>query len=103
MDHVGVIVPINSDVDEAEQVAEDRGQDGTQTKPGRFVRHMEFQNHDCDDDGEHTITERLQTVLVHRPPSIKPTSKLRLFSQGPEIWLRRRGGYLSGPWGMEPG
>lgn len=35
---------------------------------------MEFQHHDCDDDGEHTITERLQAILVHRLPSIEAIS-----------------------------
>jgi hypothetical protein len=32
------------------------------------VRHLQFQHHDGDDDGEHAIAERLEPACAHVAP-----------------------------------
>jgi hypothetical protein len=60
-----VIVPINADVDEAEHIAEARGQQLRQCLPGRFLGNLEFKHHDRDQDGQHPIAEGLQPGFAH--------------------------------------
>jgi hypothetical protein len=64
-EEVMVIVPVNADVDEAEDIAhEDRPQRDKRLKIG-FVRDFEFQHHDGDGDGDDAVAECFASVLTH--------------------------------------
>src|SRR5262245_20961381 len=63
--HVVMIIPINAEVDEAEHVAEKRRHDFDQGTQLRNMRRAELQHHDRDQDGDHAVAERLETLFVH--------------------------------------
>ena len=54
---VMVVVPVDPDVDEAQEVAHEQGDERLQVREVRAVRHLQFEHHDGDDDGEHAIAE----------------------------------------------
>jgi len=62
---VMVVVPVNADVDEAQHVAQEHWPQRQQVGQLFAVRHFDLQHHDGDDDGEHTIAEGFESVLVH--------------------------------------
>jgi hypothetical protein len=63
LEQVVVVVPVDADIDKAQDVAQENRQQRFDRVPIRAVRHFQFQNHDRDDDGEHAITERFKPVL----------------------------------------
>ena len=68
IDHVHevvVIVPIDAHVNEAEDVAQEHGCKRRQVLPIGAVRHLQFQHHDGDDDGQHPVAEGFQAVRSH--------------------------------------
>ncbi|OIQ80596.1 hypothetical protein GALL_376390 [mine drainage metagenome] len=60
-----MVVPVDTDIDEAEHIAEKHRQQGQQCVEMLAVRHLQFQHHDGDDDGNHAITECLDASLFH--------------------------------------
>src|SRR5919108_5461349 len=65
MKHVVVVIPIDAKVDEAQNVAQEYGDQGHQSLDALAVGHLHLQHHDGDDDGDHAITERFKPILSH--------------------------------------
>src|SRR5918992_1764169 len=65
MKHVVVVIPIDTQVDEAQNVAQEYGDQGHQRLEALAVGHLQLQHHDGDDDGDHAITERFKPILSH--------------------------------------
>jgi hypothetical protein len=66
---VVMIVPVDSDVDEAEHVCEQDWKEWAQGGYVAAVGNVEFQHHDGEDDGEHSIAEGLKAGCRHRDAS----------------------------------
>jgi hypothetical protein len=62
MQHVMMIVPVDADIDEAQHIAQEHREQRPQIGEAGAVRHLHLQHHDGDDDGEHTVAERLQSA-----------------------------------------
>src|SRR6516164_5540833 len=81
MQQVMVVVPVDADINETQDVAEEDRQYGQQVVRAVAVRHFHFQHHDRDDDRDHAVTESLQSSRPHlpslfrgcaaRPPSVR--------------------------------
>jgi hypothetical protein len=67
-----VIVPIDADVDEAQDVTENDRPVAEQRVPARVVRRLEFQHHDRDDHGDHPVGESFESPLFHPAPHNAP-------------------------------
>src|SRR5215211_6122322 len=65
MKHVVVVIPIDTKIDEAQNIAQEYGDQGYKSFNALAVRHLHLQHHDGDDDGYHTITERFKPILSH--------------------------------------
>src|ERR687896_2504399 len=65
MKHVVVVVPIDTKVNEAQNVAQEYGDQWHQRLDALAVGHLHLQHHDGDDDGDHAITERFKPILSH--------------------------------------
>src|SRR5262245_58556543 len=65
MQHVVVVIPIDTKVDEAQNVAQEYGDQWHQRLDALAVGHLHLQHHDGDDDGDHAITERFNPTLSH--------------------------------------
>ena len=66
MKHGMVIVPVNSNANKTEDIAKKDQQQRFQRRQLELVRHLQFQNHYCDDYGKHAVAECFQSVLFHR-------------------------------------
>src|ERR1700682_2923980 len=51
MEHVMVIVPVNSNIDETQDIVEKYGNDGAKGGQVRSMRRLQLEDHDGDDDG----------------------------------------------------
>ena len=71
MQHVMMIVPIDADVNEAENVAQKFWHQGHQRIHGRAVRDLELQHHDGDDDGDDAVAECFESAVAHSSDSVK--------------------------------
>src|SRR5271169_90796 len=60
-----MIVPVNPDIDEAQDVAEENRDHRLQGREICSLRRLQLQHHDRDDDGKHPITERFHAALSH--------------------------------------
>jgi hypothetical protein len=65
-----MVVPVDTHVYEAQQVAEEYRQHRRERRQVRAVRDLHLQHHDCDDDGDHAVAESLKSVLLHREASV---------------------------------
>jgi hypothetical protein len=63
--HVVVIAPVDADEDEAHQVGGDHRGEGTQRLQRGSVRHLQFEDHDGDDDGDDAVAECFQARFSH--------------------------------------
>ena len=60
-----VVVPINADVGEAQNVAQEHRQQRLQRCPVRPLRHFHFQHHNGDDDGDDAVAEGFEAIRFH--------------------------------------
>src|SRR4029450_5102554 len=65
MKHVVVVIPIDTQVDEAQHVAQEDGDHWHQSLEALAVGHLHLQHHDGDEDGDHAITDRFKPILSH--------------------------------------
>src|ERR1700739_614195 len=65
MQQVMMIVPIDADINETQDVAEEDRQYGQQVVRAVTPRYFHFQHHDRDDDRDHAIAESLQSSCPH--------------------------------------
>lgn len=63
---VMMVAPVDSEEDKTESIAEEDRQQGSERSEVRPCRRPKFQNHDGDDDGDDTITERFRAAFGHR-------------------------------------
>lgn len=68
-----VIVPVDTDINEAQDIAQEDRRGGPKGSDRRVGRYSEVQHHDRDDNGEDTVTESFETPFIHR-------SRFRLIS-----------------------
>lgn len=66
MKHMVMIMPIDSDIDEAQHVPEEYWYEFSKCMQISTVRDFEFEYHDGDDDSDDAITKCLEAVFVHR-------------------------------------
>jgi hypothetical protein len=62
---VVMVVPIDTEIDEAQNVAEEHGDQRQQRLDAFAVGHLHLQHHDGDDDGDHAVAESFKPVLWH--------------------------------------
>ena len=60
-----MVVPVDADIEKAQHVVKKHRQQRLQRGQVVAVRHLQFQHHDGDDDGEHAIAEGFESVLGH--------------------------------------
>src|SRR6185369_5779756 len=65
MKHVMMVVPVNTEVDEAQHVAQEHGDQRRQRFDVLAVGHLQLQYHDGDDDGDHAIAKCFKSALSH--------------------------------------
>ncbi len=65
MEHVVMIVPVDADIDEAQDVAEEDRQERPECREVAAERNLHLQDHDGDDDGEDAVTECFHPILAH--------------------------------------
>jgi hypothetical protein len=61
-----MVVPVNADINEAEDVAQENRNRGPKRFERRARRHPEVEDHDRDDDREDAVAESFETPFVHR-------------------------------------
>src|SRR2546423_8200190 len=66
LDQMMVIVPVDAQVKETQHVTQKNRQERFDSRPIQAVRHLELQHHDCDDDREHSVAKRFESVLIDR-------------------------------------
>jgi hypothetical protein len=66
-----VVLPIDGNVEEAEHVAREDRDELTERRPVITERNFQLEYHDGDDDGDHTVSEGIQAVVLHDPPSFQ--------------------------------
>ena len=64
MQHVVVIVPVDADIQEAQHIAEENGQQRPQGSKALAARHLHFRHHNRDDNRDHAIAECFQATLA---------------------------------------
>src|SRR6185312_561343 len=84
VEHVMVIVPVDAQVDEAEQIREERGQYRAERAPVGAVWCAQLEHHDRDDDGDHGVAEGFEAGSTH-------WAKLECFRLAANGWLTARG------------
>lgn len=60
-----MVVPVDTEVDKAQYVTQKHRDQGQQHMNVFAMRHLQFQHHDGDDDGDHAIAEGFQPVVSH--------------------------------------
>src|SRR5215472_3172464 len=65
MEHVMMIVPVNTNIEKTHDVAEEHRQYRYQGFQAAALRYLHLQHHDRDDDRDHAVTERFQSPLAH--------------------------------------
>jgi hypothetical protein len=65
VEHVMVVVPVDAQEEEAQHVAQEDREQRPEREEVRAVRHLQLQDHDRDQDGDHPVAERLHASLGH--------------------------------------
>ena len=65
VEEVMMIVPVNADVDEAEEIAQEHGEQRAQVGEVGAVRDFQFEDHDGDDDGDDAVAEGFEAGGFH--------------------------------------
>src|ERR1700690_4408959 len=60
-----MVVPIDTDVDEAQHVSEEHRGERTQRRQALTDRSLELQYHDRDQDRDHAVAEGLESTALH--------------------------------------
>src|SRR6185436_11700856 len=60
-----MIVPINADINEAQNVTQKDRQQRLERSRFGAVGDFQLQHHDRDNDRQHSVAERFQTILFH--------------------------------------
>src|SRR5882757_7903462 len=60
-----MVVPIDAEVNKAENVGQEHRQDWSKRCEIGTVRHLHFQHHNRDDDGDNAVAECLKPVRFH--------------------------------------
>jgi hypothetical protein len=60
-----VVVPVNAYVDEAQHIAQKYRDQRLKDVEALAMRHLQLQNHDGNDDGDHAIAECFEPALAH--------------------------------------
>src|SRR5690242_19248418 len=67
MEHVVVIIPVDADINETEHVTQKDRYHWLQGGELAPIGSFHFEDHDCDDDGDHAVTECFEPVVSHSP------------------------------------
>src|SRR6476660_529889 len=65
MEQVVMIVPVDAYVDKAQHITRENGNYWAQGLEIDAMRHLQFQHHDGNDNGEHAVTEGFDPVTFH--------------------------------------
>jgi hypothetical protein len=60
-----MVAPVDADKNKTKHIAQEYRDERAKRGQVSSVRHLQFQHHDGDDDGEHTIAERFQSPPAH--------------------------------------
>ena len=74
--HVVVIVPVDGDIDKAQDIAEEDVADGAQRLKSIAFGHFELQNHDGDDDRDNAVTQGFKAIFLHGEKKMAPPTRL---------------------------
>jgi hypothetical protein len=64
MQQMMMVVPVDPDVDEAQDIAQENRDQGYERAQGLAVRDFELQHHDGDDDGDDAVAEGFNPGIV---------------------------------------
>src|ERR1051325_10040502 len=81
VEHVVMVVPVDSHKDEAEDVAKKSRQPRLERGEVGAVRHFEFEHHNGDDDREHAIAECFESAFAHLFASLALRSTIASVNQ----------------------
>src|SRR5207237_5344920 len=65
MEHVMVIAPVDAEEDEAENVGEEEREERLECAQISAVRHVQLEDHDGDEDGDHAVAEGFEARACH--------------------------------------
>src|SRR5260221_12981617 len=65
LQEVMMVVPVDADVNEAQDIAEQNRKEWLQSRKTGSLWRLHFQNHDGNDDGEYPVTKSLHAALGH--------------------------------------
>src|SRR5260221_7381311 len=65
LQEVMMVVPVDADVNEAQDIAEENRKEWLQSRKTGSLWRLHFQHHDGDDDGEYPVTKSLHAALGH--------------------------------------
>src|SRR5437016_4517713 len=71
-----MIVPVDGEVDEAQEVTEEDRDERSEIGDRCAMRHAQIEHHDRDDDGEHAVAERLESFFAHDDSRSQPSLSL---------------------------
>src|SRR6266853_210962 len=94
LQEVMMVVPVDADVNETQDVAEENRKEWLQGRKTGSLWRLHFQHHDSDDDGEYPITKSLHAVCT----TVQGARRGRLLSSSDMI----SAGELPNPLGLFP-